>query len=60
MTVQKHDRRDVIFSEAKEREELDRRAGVCHRDSNMIRIEYHIVTPCNLRVRTAARPYVCR
>src|SRR4030095_4159666 len=54
------DRRDVILSETKEREELDRRAGVCHRDSNMIRIEYHIVTPCNPRVRSAARPYVCR
>jgi hypothetical protein len=32
------DRRDVIFSEAKEREELDRRAGICHRDCNVIRI----------------------
>jgi len=43
------DRRDVILSEAKKREELDRRAGVCHRDSNMIRIEYHLITPCHQR-----------
>jgi hypothetical protein len=49
------DRRDVSFSEAREREELDRRAGVCHRDSKMIWIEYHIVTPCNPRVRSVAR-----
>src|SRR5206468_1218731 len=38
------DRRDVILSETKEREELDRRAGVGHCDRNMIRIEYH---PCH-------------
>src|SRR3982750_1627051 len=48
------DRRDVIFFEAKEREELDRSAGVSHRDSNMIRIEYHTVTPWNPRARSAA------
>jgi hypothetical protein len=42
------DRRDVILSEAKKREERDRRAGVRHRDSNMIRIEYHIMTPCHV------------
>lgn len=41
------DRRDVILSEAKQREELDRRAGVCHRDSDMIRIEYRLVAPCH-------------
>jgi hypothetical protein len=43
------DRRDVTLSKAKEREELDRRASVCHRDRNMIRIEYHLVTPCHQR-----------
>src|SRR5437764_13393173 len=39
------DGRDVILPETKEREELDRRAGVCHCDRHMIRIEYHPVTP---------------
>src|SRR5256885_8045376 len=39
------DRRDVILPETKEREELDRRAGLCHCDRDMIRIEYHPVTP---------------
>ena len=43
------DRCDVILSEAKQREELDRRASVCHRYSNMIRIEYHLIAPCHQR-----------
>jgi len=43
------DRRDVTLSEAKEREELDRRAGVCHCDGHVIRIEYHLLTPCHRR-----------
>src|SRR5205807_4113976 len=38
------DRRDMILPETKEREERDRRAGVCHCDRHMIRIEYHPVT----------------
>ena len=46
------DRRDVIPSETKEREERDRRAGVCHSDRNMIRIEYHLITPCHQRLLT--------
>ncbi len=36
------DRRDVLFPEAEEREELDRRASIGHRDSNVIRIEEHL------------------
>ena len=36
------DRRDVLLPEAEEREELDRRASIGHRDSNMIRIEEHL------------------
>src|SRR5262249_8678341 len=43
------DRRDVILFEAKQREKLDRLVGVCHCDSNMIRIQYHFITPCHQR-----------
>ena len=46
-------RRYVIFSEAKEREELDRRAGVCNRDSNMIRIFIILLLPV---LHACARP----
>jgi hypothetical protein len=35
------DYRDVILSEAKKSEEVDRRASICYRNRNMIRIEYH-------------------
>jgi hypothetical protein len=48
------DRRDVILSEAKKREELDRRAGVRHCDRHVIRIEYHPITPCHQRGHSAA------
>src|ERR1700761_6910757 len=42
------DRRDVTFFEAEEREEPDRRTGVGNRNRHMIRIEYHLVTPCDV------------
>src|SRR5262245_4592050 len=43
------DRRDMILFEAKEGEELDRTASVCHCDRNVIRIEYHLVAPRHQR-----------
>jgi hypothetical protein len=39
------DRCDVIFSKTEEREEFNRRAGICHCDRNVIRIEYHLIIP---------------
>ena len=52
------DRRDVTLFEAKQREELDRRASVCYGDRDVIRIEYHPVAPCHLRRALASACHI--